>query len=422
MEQKDIDILRHYASHRNRELYWNYLARIPGNDGYGALALGVVRNDNMPGSTANAYARQYARNHSGKVLSEREWDNFGVDLMKRDFAVRETHWKKNKSHLALNLPVLEVRDVHDEAFKQVEIDPNAWTPRKLLEAAHRRDVAETERRASLGIPPADTRKTEMEELWSAMLDNGYLGIGRAGKTLGQASIDRVMSPDEQKGYIADMASAYLHAAQERSYARPYIIGGNENFFMRERNGQWVEVEHLHTAIGSDTTYNDVTEPEIVRRLEDTYQLRLEREAARNAWHPDDPAVLQTSPRPLADQRPSATFPKPGDDPVYASIRLQLPLEVSDDKAAEVAAKVRGIGVHDEDALRSVDIDDGNIVCHGVRPGTAIAVPMDTPSPPKEESMALAAQSDASMLQQMQAMEMQQAQQVAMQRSGPVMSM
>lgn len=422
MNNKDMEILNYYAEKENRELYWNYLARLPGNDGYGALALGVVRNDNMPGATANAYAQRYAKEHSGKVLSEREWDDFGVDLMKRDLSFRQKYWDNGQAELALNLPAGDVEKAHNDAFREARIDPNAWTPRKLLEAAHRRDVAKTERRARIGMPPADARKTEMEELWSAMLDNGYLGIGRAGKTLGQASIDRVMSPDEQKGYIADMASAYLHAAQQRSYARPYIIGGKENFFMRERNGQWVEVEQLHTAIGSETIYNDVTEPEIVKQLEDTYQLRLEREAARKAWHPDDPAELQTSPQPLADQRPSATFPRPGDDPVYASIRLQLPLEVSDDKAAEVAAKVRGIGVHDEDALRSVDIDDGTIVCHGTRPGTAIAVPMDTPSPPKEESMALAAQRDASMLQQMQAMEMQQAQQVAMRRSGPVMSM
>ncbi len=74
-----------------RELYWNYLAELPGNDGYGRLALGVVRHDNMPGATANRYAQNYAREHNGKVLSEREWDNFGVDLIKKDLAYREVH-------------------------------------------------------------------------------------------------------------------------------------------------------------------------------------------------------------------------------------------------------------------------------------------------------------------------------------------
>ena len=53
LTKKDIDILAHYAGKENRELYWNYLSQIPGNDGYGLLALGVVRNDNVPGQVAN---------------------------------------------------------------------------------------------------------------------------------------------------------------------------------------------------------------------------------------------------------------------------------------------------------------------------------------------------------------------------------
>ena len=41
LNQKDVDILRGYADQGNRELYWNYLAQKPGNDGYSLLALGV---------------------------------------------------------------------------------------------------------------------------------------------------------------------------------------------------------------------------------------------------------------------------------------------------------------------------------------------------------------------------------------------
>lgn len=58
---KDIRILQHYAEHGNRELYWNYLAQLPGSDGYGLLALGVTRNDNLPGQVANGDAQNHAR-------------------------------------------------------------------------------------------------------------------------------------------------------------------------------------------------------------------------------------------------------------------------------------------------------------------------------------------------------------------------
>ena len=60
LNNKDVEILSFYAENGNRELYWNYLAQKPGNDGYGLLALGVVRNDNVPGQVADAYAQSAA--------------------------------------------------------------------------------------------------------------------------------------------------------------------------------------------------------------------------------------------------------------------------------------------------------------------------------------------------------------------------
>lgn len=56
LSAEGMNVLSHYAATGNRELYWNYLAQLPGNDGYGRLALGVVRHDNMPGATADLYA------------------------------------------------------------------------------------------------------------------------------------------------------------------------------------------------------------------------------------------------------------------------------------------------------------------------------------------------------------------------------
>jgi len=53
---KDIEVLSFYAKQGNRELYWNYLAQLPNNDGYGLLALGVVSNDSLPGRVANSFS------------------------------------------------------------------------------------------------------------------------------------------------------------------------------------------------------------------------------------------------------------------------------------------------------------------------------------------------------------------------------
>jgi hypothetical protein len=64
---RDIELLRCYASAANRELYWNYLAELSGNDGYGRLALGVVKKDYMPGATANAYAHRPRASRSWRL-------------------------------------------------------------------------------------------------------------------------------------------------------------------------------------------------------------------------------------------------------------------------------------------------------------------------------------------------------------------
>src|SRR5690606_23957037 len=140
-----MDILERYAEKGNRELYWNYLAQHEGSDGYGLLALGVVRNDSMPGAVANNFAQNHARNHDGRVPSEREWEQFGQDLVVRDL-VRRQHWmERQRPDLALNLPVKDVQHAHDKSFQDYGIDPNAWTPRQLLEAARRQggeDAAE----------------------------------------------------------------------------------------------------------------------------------------------------------------------------------------------------------------------------------------------------------------------------------------
>lgn len=108
LTEQDLTILRSYAEEGNRELYWNYLAQKQGNDGYGVLALGVVRNDSMPGAVANHFAANRAQ-ADGRAMSERDWERFGEDLVSRDVAFRSRYLAGGREDLALNLPVKDVQ-------------------------------------------------------------------------------------------------------------------------------------------------------------------------------------------------------------------------------------------------------------------------------------------------------------------------
>jgi len=432
LTERDRQVLAYYAKERNRELYWNYLAELPGNDGYGRLALGVFRHDNMPGATANLYAQNYARAHNGKVLSEREWDNFGVDLIQRDLAHR-TYWLgKGQADIALNLPALSVQRAHDASFAEIGVDADAWTPRKLLEAARRAGQRDAEHQAHLAASRGEVvdmraiREARVEQVWSNMLNNDALGLHRSKDTLLSLAAAQEMPVAERAVYASDMAAAYIGAIDERSHTVPNVIGKTDHYYARDRQGEWAEMHHVQAS--SATRFDlmdDVNDPATLRRLEDTYQLRKERAASHDAMHPDDPGRHITSPHPLAEAAPRATVPKPGDDPLYAAIRSQLPMEVSDDKAAEAALQARRLGIYDPRQLGDVDIEERRIVSAGMYGGPSIDVSIDTTAPPKEESLAQAAQLDQQALAMQQQQEIQQQmqmQQVAMQQSGPAMSL
>ena len=180
LNAKDIEILRFYAENDNRELYFNYLAHKAGNDGYPLLALGVVRNDNAPGATANVFADNQAR-ADGVAMGERGWHGFGVDLMQADFALRFKHFEAGRPDLALNLPARDVQDSHDPIFRQYDINPDGWTPRRLLEAARRHGGDE-----------------EAEKVWAMLRDNSMKGVSRAGGCIGRPAAGG--SGVAQRGY------------------------------------------------------------------------------------------------------------------------------------------------------------------------------------------------------------------------------
>lgn len=172
LTQKDIRILTAYADSGNRELYWNYLSQLPGADGYGTLALGVVRNDSLPGRVANSYAQEHARTQHddgsrfpNAVLSERQWEAFGQSLLKQDLVLRQYWSQQQRPELALNLPGKDVMTAHDRAFEQHRLDPNCWTPRVLLQAALEKSGPQ-----------------KLEQIWTNMLDNDGVGLPRVGST------------------------------------------------------------------------------------------------------------------------------------------------------------------------------------------------------------------------------------------------
>lgn len=281
LDRKDVEILGYYAKAENRELYWNYLAQREGNDGYGLLALGVVRNDSIPGATANEFARSVARDFHGRTLTEREWEEFGRALIRHDLAERSALFEKGATMHALNLPGHRVQNAHDLAFDAIDVSRGAWTPRELLEAA----------RKSGGEAAA-------ERVWSQMLDNQAFGLRRGMNTLADLwnfDDDRLARP----AYSWRMTEARAAAGNAIPHTDPDRIGARNFYYQHGRDG-WTRV--MDDADGPPV-YSKVRDPALIRELDDARELRLERLDKRDDFHPDDPARhrgLQRSPWLLSD--------------------------------------------------------------------------------------------------------------------------
>ncbi|MBB3228591.1 hypothetical protein FHW69_003233 [Luteibacter sp. Sphag1AF] len=407
LSEKDLRILAYYAGRGNRERYWNYLASLPGNDGYGLLALGVVRNDNMPGAVANLYAQEYAKTHNGRVLTEREWDAFGVDLIRQDLSFRHQRMNKyQRADLALNLPVIDVQTAHELSFDKIHVDRDAWTPRKVLQALR-----------------IDERGAEIKTaaLWKSMLDNRFGGANRMARTLAEVVTLDSMPAREQRSYSVDMMSAYSAATIERPHTNPTLIGTRHDYYQRDRMGAWTHVQAAVTP-RHPPLMTRVTHPDAHAWLEDTYRLRLERQRARDEIHPEDRSELLPSPHPVAVRKPRASTPVPGDDPLYAELRVKLPMQVSDDQVAVLACDVRRAGFRRPGCVQDAQLEDNQITIS--MPDRTLTLDMETRVPPREESMELAQQLDeeARQLAMQQAMERELVarQEVTMRHRGPVM--
>ncbi len=288
LNDRDMKILGQYAEKGNRELYWNYLAQTRGNDGYGLLALGVVRNDNMPGAVANIYAENQARDESGRRLTEREWDAFGQDLVRRDFAARQKHMAHGDSDLALNLPVKDVQAVHDGAFKNAGITPDAWTPRQLLEAARRHGGEE----AADGV-------------WNTMLDSSRLGTTRLKETLISTAVRYNDEKLDATAYVLRLSAASTQAALSLDNTNPNRVGlVNYYHFYDKQDKHWYTENTTLRAfgpIGNFVAVQQITDPKKLDELNDIRALRQERQERAKDFHPSDPhRTLAQSPKTLAD--------------------------------------------------------------------------------------------------------------------------
>lgn len=296
----DLSILREYAETGNRLLYWNYLSQINGNDGYGTLALGVVRNDSLPGRVANTYAQDYAAQQSEKgsrfanaELSERQWDAFGQSLLKQDLSRRSYWMSYDRPDLALNLPGTDVMLAHDRAFEQHALDPNCWTPRVLLQAALEKSG-----------PP------QLEKIWTNMLDNRAVGLSRAYNTTVDAYTHMDMAAATR--YIATLtALESVQLLEGRSAVDPNLIGGRSFYAMYfERERKWLDI----AAVDGRLDTREVRDPARLEELNDTRALRLERQQKATQFHPDDPyRSITPSPRTVS------VDPPPGD--TLAATRL-----------------------------------------------------------------------------------------------------
>ncbi|MCR8716838.1 XVIPCD domain-containing protein [Stenotrophomonas indicatrix] len=273
LTQKDIRILTAYADSGNRELYWNYLSQLPGADGYGTLALGVVRNDSLPGRVANSYAQEHARtqhDHGSRfpnaVLGERQWEAFGQTLLKEDLVLRQYWSQHQRPDLALNLPGKDVMTAHDRAFEQHRLDPNCWTPRVLLRAALEKSGPQ-----------------KLEQIWSNMLDNDGGGIPRVKNT----SVDAVIQLGWKAGgeYLTKLGGHEFQAVGKLSAVSPNAIGRHDDFSLYfEQDNKWVHFRSLDGLL----IKREITDPARIAELNDARGVRLERQQKATHFHPEDP--------------------------------------------------------------------------------------------------------------------------------------
>nr|WP_239692201.1 XVIPCD domain-containing protein [Xanthomonas floridensis] len=233
-----------------------------------------MRNDSLPGQVANNYAQDYAKTQrdtgsrfANAELSERQWEEFGQTLLKKDFELRQAWFDKERPDMALNLPGKDVMRAHDQAFLDHELDPNCWTPRVLLQAALEKSGPQ-----------------KLEQIWTNMLDNEHFGATRVGNTSYETVAQMGMMAGSQ--YLAKLGTTEaIQMLEGRSAVDPNVIGSKSFYAMYfEKEQKWVNV----SAGGGHLSMCEETNPGRIAELDDTRAVRMERQHKATQFHEDDP--------------------------------------------------------------------------------------------------------------------------------------
>ncbi len=223
---------------------------------------------------ANNYAQDYARTQhdtgsrfANAELSERQWEEFGQTLLKKDLELRQAWFDKERPDMALNLPGKDVMRAHDQAFLDHELDPNCWTPRVLLQAALEKSGPQ-----------------KLEQIWTNMLDNEYAGATRISNTGYETFAQMGLAAGSQ--YLAKLGTTEaIQMLEGRSAVDPNVIGSNSFYAMYfEKEHKWVNV----SAGGGHLSMREETNPGRIAELDDARAVRLERQQKATQFHEDDP--------------------------------------------------------------------------------------------------------------------------------------
>ena len=209
--------------------------------------------------------------------------------MRKDVALREAQLDGGRADLALNLPARDIQQAHDEAFDEGRINPDAWTPRQLLEAARRQG----------GEP-------EAEKVWSMMLDNQLLGLTRGASTTENLAHRYNDEQLDATAYVAAMGLARTNAGlfPTPNSDPDKIDRDGKTYSFHAESGTWHGPPPIESRISIKLP---VTDPALIDALNDSRALRQEREQLRTQFHPDDPnrdRPIQTSPWLFTDASPA----------------------------------------------------------------------------------------------------------------------
>jgi hypothetical protein len=287
LTQQNLEILEYYATKGNRALYFNYMASLEGVDNYPAMGLGVVNNDSLAGQIANRHAAGFVTRQQSEhgsqypdraSMTERDWEQFGIGLIRRDFALRKEYFESGRPDLALNLPGRGVMETHMDSFIAQNMDPRAWTPQAAMEAVL-----------------AARGEKAMQAYWEMQLDGGLLNMGvwRAGETMVRNSLERGWWDGgiANLGLVAHGSATLLSQGADPtlSYQDPNRIVLGDSLYQHTAQGWMVATRDNAFKDGlPHDRLHPLADPALRDVLDDTRQLRLEKQQLRQDYHPNDP--------------------------------------------------------------------------------------------------------------------------------------